>query len=88
MSLAFDPAIEQRIQRQLERGSYSDPTEVINRALDLLEAQEVAEDWLFRNKDAINQRLDESFAAAARGESYSLEDAQRILAERRAARAA
>jgi hypothetical protein len=43
-------------------------------------------DWLLRNKAAINIALDESFAAKARGESYSPEEAEVILAERRAAR--
>jgi hypothetical protein len=46
------------------------------------------EDWLLRNKDAVNRALDESFAAKERGESYSMEEAEAILAQRRAARAA
>ena len=85
MSLALDPATEQRIQRQLERGAYSAPTEVVNRALDLLEAQEVATDWLLRNRSAIQADLDESFAEEARGESYSPEEARAMLTQRRVA---
>src|SRR6266702_2927881 len=65
MSLALDPATEQRIQRELARGPYREPSELINRALDLFDAQE---DWLLRNKDAINERLEESFAQIERGE--------------------
>jgi Arc/MetJ-type ribon-helix-helix transcriptional regulator len=83
MSLTLDPATEQRIQRQLDRGAYTAPTDVINHALDLLEAED---DWLLHNRDAINASLDESFAAKERGESYSPEEAEAILAERRAAR--
>jgi len=84
MSLVLDAATEDRIQRQLERGPYLAPAELINRALDLLEA----DDWLFQNRDAINADLDESSAQAARGEGYSPEEAMALLAARRAARAA
>lgn len=47
-----------------------------------------SEDWPLRNKEAIREDLDESFAQAARGESYSLEETRNLLAERRASRAA
>ena len=84
MSLVLDPATEDRIQRQLERGSYTAPAELINRALDLL----AADDCLLQNRDAINADLEESSAQAARGEGYSPEEAMSLLAARRAARAA
>ncbi len=86
MSLALDPATEARIQREFDRGRYREPSEVIARALDLLEAEEAAEDWLIRNREAINQRLDISFAQSERGESFSPEEARTLLAERRTAR--
>ena len=62
--------------------------------IDLLEAERTGEavttqamnDWLLRNKEAINAGLDESFAARDRGETYSPEEAQVMLAEHRAAR--
>lgn len=44
---------------------------------------QLQEDWLLRNKEAINADLDESFAQAARGEGYSTEDARALLALRR-----
>jgi hypothetical protein len=43
MALTLDPAIgrsAQRIQRELERGPYTNPAELLGHALDLLEAQE------------------------------------------------
>jgi len=85
MTLTLDPATEQRLQRELARGVYDDPAELIAHALELVEAEE---DWLLRNKEAINADLDESFAAKERGEGYSLEETSAILAERRAARQA
>ena len=88
MSLVLDPAIEQRLQRQLESGSYSGPDELLSHALDLLEAETGPEDWLSANKEAVRAMIEESVAAEAKGVSYSLEEAEAILAERRAARAA
>jgi Arc/MetJ-type ribon-helix-helix transcriptional regulator len=88
MSLALDPATEQRIQRELARGPYRGPAELINRALDLLESQtESQENWLLRNKDAINERLEESMAQAERGEVYTPEEIRALLSQDRQSRA-
>jgi hypothetical protein len=43
-------------------------------------------DWLLRNRDSINADLDQSFAEAERGEGYSPEEVETLLAESRAAR--
>ena len=83
MNLTLDPATEQRIQREIDLGHYREPAEVIARAVALLEAEQ---NWLLQNKDAINQRLEESMAQAARGETCTAEEARRTLADRRAAR--
>ena len=84
MSLALDPATEQRIQREIARGPYREPAELINRALDLLESQE---NWLLRNKEAINERLEESMAQAERGEVYTPEEVRALLNQDRQSRA-
>jgi Arc/MetJ-type ribon-helix-helix transcriptional regulator len=84
MSLALDPATEQRIQREVARGPYREPAELINRALDLLESQE---NWLLRNRDAIHERLADSMAQAERGEVHSSEEVRSLLAADRKNRA-
>ena len=56
------------------------------RSLNSAEAE--PEDWLVRNKEAINADLDESFAQAARGESYTPEESRALLAQHRASRSA
>jgi hypothetical protein len=84
MAFTRDPATEERIQRQLERGAFAEPTELLAHALDLVEAEE---EWLLRNRPFIAAHLEESFAQSERGETYSLEEAQAMLTERRAARA-
>jgi Arc/MetJ-type ribon-helix-helix transcriptional regulator len=86
MAITLDAATEERIQRQLDRGAFPGPTELLAHALDLLEEEKAAEDWLLRNRDAINASLDESLAQTARGETYSLEESRALLARHRAAR--
>jgi len=82
MALHLDPATEARLQRQLERGSYSAPADVINHALDLLEAEEGA---LPARRAAIILRLEESIAQAQRGETFSPEEVRDRLAKQRQA---
>jgi hypothetical protein len=88
MAITLDAATEERIQRQLEGGTFPGPTELLAHALDLIEAEAFAEDWLTRNMDAINADLEETFAQAARGEGFSPEESRADLARHRAARAA
>ena len=85
MTITLDPAIEQRIQKQLARGAFAEPAELLAHALDLVEAEE---DWLLQNKETIRAGLKQSFAEAARGEGCSLEDFETMVSERRANRAA
>ena len=84
MDLHLDAQSEQRIQREIDLGHYREPSEVIAHALTLLEAQE---DWLQRNKEAINERLEESFAQAERGELHTPEEARALLTQDREERA-
>jgi len=88
MVITLDAAIEERIQRQLERGAFREPAELLAHALDLVEAEAVQEDWLLHNKAAINAHLDRTFAQAARGEGYSPEESRALLAQHCASRAA
>jgi Arc/MetJ-type ribon-helix-helix transcriptional regulator len=83
MDLSLDHASEQRIQREIERGHYREPAEVVAHALALLADQE---DWLLRDKTVINQRLDESYAQIQLGEGIPGDEVRAILGRDRAAR--
>jgi len=85
MSLALDPQTEQRIQRKLELCGYTEPAQLINRALDLLDSEEA---WSDEEKANFDKRLDVSMAQAERGEVYTAEEAARLLDQRLAARLA
>ena len=83
MALTLDPATEQRIQREIDLGHASDPAELLNRALDLLSAQE---SWSEEEKHELTQSLDRAMEQIKRGEGISAENIREHLAQRRAAR--
>ena len=85
MNLPLDPASEQIIQREVERGHYATPAEVGAHSLALIDGREA---WLLANNEAISERLERSYEQSRRGEVYSPEQAREILAERRAVRKA
>jgi antitoxin ParD1/3/4 len=80
MAVTLDPAAEERIQRELERGHYREPAEVIAHALNLLQAEE---EWLEISKSALNLRLAESMAQIERGEGIPGDQLLEVLAARR-----
>ncbi|MEO7030057.1 MAG: hypothetical protein ABI147_11710 [Acidobacteriaceae bacterium] len=80
MALTLDSVIEQRIQRELARGTYSEPAEVLSHALDLLEAER--EDRATRRVHILSE-LEESIAQADRGEGYNEDQLRARMAARR-----
>jgi hypothetical protein len=79
MSLALDLQTAQRIQGKAELAGYTEPAQLINRALDLLEAEEP---WSDDDKANLDRRLSQSMAHSARGEVYTAEEAARMLDQR------
>lgn len=80
MAITLDPATEQRIQREMERGHFASPDEVVSQALDLLDAEH---DWMDMDKTALNARLQESIAQIEHGEGIPGDRLLETLAERR-----
>ncbi len=83
MTLTLDAQLEQRIQSKIEAGSYHEPSDVISRALDLLDEDE---SWSEEEKIALDQRLTESAAQIQRGEGIPGDKLPEILAQLRTAR--
>jgi Arc/MetJ-type ribon-helix-helix transcriptional regulator len=80
LAITLDPATEQRLQRELARGHYASPVEVIAQALDLLEAEQ---EWLEISKSVLNQWLEQSMAQIDRGGGIAGDQLLQVLAERR-----
>ena len=81
MEITLKPEDEQIIQRHLESGVFSDVNEVIHRALESLDAEEV---WLQANKGAVHERIARGLAQLDRGEGVSAEHSRAQLQERKA----
>lgn len=86
MHVTLDAQTEERIQREIDRGHYREPADVIARAFDLLDLLEAEQAWLEANRDAIEARLTEFLAQIERGEGLTPDRAREILAERRSSR--
>jgi hypothetical protein len=82
----LNPSMEQPIQRQLYRGAFPEPTELLDHAL--IGAETADEGWLQRNREAVHAYLDRTFAQATSGEGHSAEESRAFLSRNRATRAA
>jgi Arc/MetJ-type ribon-helix-helix transcriptional regulator len=76
MQVTLPPQLEARIQREIDRGAFDTPVEVIETALDQLEAAEREASQLC---EMLSVKLDKSFAAAEDGEFVTEQDLQRTL---------
>ncbi len=83
MDFALDPTSTRRIQREIEKGHYQEPAQVVARALELLDLHE---SWLEENRQSIHQRIEESFTQVARGEGIDEDRARQMLALKKANR--
>jgi Arc/MetJ-type ribon-helix-helix transcriptional regulator len=80
MAITLDADLEQRIQRQLDRGAFREPAELLAHALDLVEAEAEFD----ARRTAWVARLEQSCSQADRGEGYTEEELRARMAERRA----
>jgi Arc/MetJ-type ribon-helix-helix transcriptional regulator len=84
LNLALAPQTEHRIQRELDRGIYREPAEIIAPALDLLDEDQ---SWPDDEKSELDQRLDRSMAQIERGEGIPGDKLRELLAQRLTLRA-
>jgi Arc/MetJ-type ribon-helix-helix transcriptional regulator len=87
MDVRLDEASTEIVQRELERGAFATAEDAVAAGLKLLELHAM-DDWLLRNREYVQAALEESFAAAERGESYSPEESRALLEQHRALRKA
>ena len=77
MTLDLKPETYALIQKRLQSGAFSSAEEVVERALEILSAEE---DWLADNRDKIAAQIQEGWDEAQRGE---LSDEESVRAEMR-----
>jgi putative addiction module CopG family antidote len=77
MTITLQPEQEQLITDALQSGVYQTPDEVIKRALEMLHA---GEEWLWRNRQAIDAKIHRGIEQLDRGEGISEEELDSYLA--------
>ncbi len=82
MTITLRPEHEKVVTQAVESGAYRSPNEVIERALEVLRAEEV---WLLEHKDEIAEKIDRAFGQFERGESLSAEESRADMEKRKAA---
>ncbi len=85
MSFVLDTETEQRVLREMDRGHYREPAEVLTHALNLLQAEE---EWLAMGRSALDERLSASMSQIDRGEGIASDRLLDALSELRRSRAA
>lgn len=73
---------EHLIAEAIEAGTYENSDKMIERALELLRAEDR---WLEENRSAIDAKIDHALAQFERGECFSAEESRRDMETRKAA---
>jgi Arc/MetJ-type ribon-helix-helix transcriptional regulator len=81
MAITLRPEHEKAVTQAIQSGSYQSPDEVIERALEVLRSED---EWLSRNKGAINQKIEKAIAQLDRGEGIPAEELRGRLDQRKA----
>ena len=81
MAITLQPQHEKAIMQAMESGAYQNPDEVIERALEVLRSED---EWLWENKDEINQKIVRATAQLGRGEGILGEELHTRLEKRKA----
>jgi antitoxin ParD1/3/4 len=71
MELTLSPELEHRLELRLREGRWKTASEVLETALDILDDMD---GHSVMSRDELNAKLEESFAAAERGDTISGED--------------
>jgi Arc/MetJ-type ribon-helix-helix transcriptional regulator len=82
MPIELRPELQALIQKRMESGAFSNPEEVIERALEFLATEE---DWLAANRSEIAAQIQEGWDEAMRGELIDGDDVRAEMAKQKQA---
>lgn len=83
MEIRLRPELEELIRQDVERGPYETVDEFVEQAISMLHEQEA---WLVANRNMIQTKIAEGYAAAQRGDLLDPEEVRAKLAELKQAR--
>jgi Arc/MetJ-type ribon-helix-helix transcriptional regulator len=81
MTITIRSEDEQLIAQAMQTGAYSDPGEVIGRALEVLRSEDR---WLYENQAAVCEKIDRAMAQVERGEVFLPEQSRADMEQRKA----
>jgi Arc/MetJ-type ribon-helix-helix transcriptional regulator len=82
MDIRLRPEIEAMIRKNVERGPYKTPEEVIERAISEFHERE---EWLFQHRDEIAQKIEEGWQSAQEGRLMDAEEVEAAMEIRKKA---
>jgi|HubBroStandDraft_1064217.scaffolds.fasta_scaffold351485_2 predicted transcriptional regulator len=85
MTIELKP--EQQKVLDLAAQSGMSPEEVLEQAFAVIHEQYRNEEWMLAEREAVAAQIAEGFSQAERGDLIEVEEARRVLAQRRAKRA-
>ena len=85
MEIRLRPELASLIEDDVKRGPYASVSDFVEHAVSLLHEQET---WLAANRDDVQARIEEGYAAAAQGELLDDDQARARLADLKRARSA
>jgi putative addiction module CopG family antidote len=82
MTITLRPELEKVITQAIQSGGYKSADEVIERALEVLRAEDT---WLVEHKAELAEKLDRAFSQFERGDFLPAEQSRAEMEERKAA---
>lgn len=86
MTIELNPRQQRVIDLAVQSGTYRNPDEVLDQALEIIRNQLDLEDWMLEQREAIAAHIAAGFAQAERGELIDGDVAIEALRRRRAER--
>jgi Arc/MetJ-type ribon-helix-helix transcriptional regulator len=86
MTIDLNPEQQRVIDLAVRSGAYQNPSEVLDRAFEIIREQLDLEDWMLGQREEIAAHIASGFAQAERGELTDGDEAVEILRRKRAAR--
>jgi len=86
MTFDLNPEQQRVLDLAVRSGAYQNPSEVLDRAFEIIREQLDLEDWMLGQREEVTAHIAAGFAQAERGELVDGDAAVEILRRRRAAR--
>jgi len=84
MAIDLKPEQQRVIDLAIQSGAYQTPSDVLDRAFEILREQLDMEAWIALNREAVAAQIEEGFLQAERGELTPVEEALELIKSRRA----